>query len=363
MFQTLNLPILANINPRSVYNKVDEFHTFVEEQEVDLVFMSESWEREELKLEEIIKLEDHIIISNVHQRTGKGGRPALIVNNKKFSVENITNKLIQVKWGVEAVWALLSPLNITNDSKIHKIACAAIYCKPGSKSKTDLLDHIGESYNILSTKYGRGLHFIIAGDTNDLKLDSILSLSNNMIQVVQKPTRIDPVTGSEKILDPVIMTMSSYYMEPEVLPPLDADPDKDGKPADHMIVLQKPISTIENKSARIIREVHVRPIPQSGIDQFRNWLIDQDWNQVFAAVSAHKKAEIFQQIILAKFEEIFPQKTRKISSDDAPWITHKVKTLVRKRQRIYHKQRQSEKWKQFNKICLRETKSTKSSFF
>ena len=191
------------------------------------------------------------------------------------------------------MWCLLTPKNVTNDSKVQKIACAAIYCKPGSKSKTDLLDHIGESYNTLCTKYGRGLHFIIAGDTNDLKLDSILSLSHNMIQVVQKPTRIDPVTGSEKILDPVIMTLSSYYLEPQVLPPLDADPDKDGKSADHMIVLQKPISTLENKSARITREVQVRPIPQSGIDPFRNWLIYQDWNQVFAAVSAHEKAKVF----------------------------------------------------------------------
>ena len=118
-----------------------------------------------------------------------------------------------------------------------------------------------------------------------------------MVQVVQKPTRIDPVTESEKMLDPVIMTMSSYYMEPQVIPPLDADPDKDGKPSDHMIVLQKPISTIENRSARITREITVRPMPQSGIDQFRNWLIDQNWSQVFNAISAHEKAEIFQQLI------------------------------------------------------------------
>ena len=46
--------------------------------------MSESWEREELKLNQIINLEDHIVISNVSQRSGKGGRPALIVNAKKY---------------------------------------------------------------------------------------------------------------------------------------------------------------------------------------------------------------------------------------------------------------------------------------
>ena len=40
--QALSLPIICNMNPRSVYNKVEEFHTFVEEEEVDLLLMSES---------------------------------------------------------------------------------------------------------------------------------------------------------------------------------------------------------------------------------------------------------------------------------------------------------------------------------
>ena len=72
LIQALDLPSLCNLNPRSVYNKIDEFHTFVKEEEVDLLFMSESWERENLTLHDIIKLEDHTVISNVSQRKGKG---------------------------------------------------------------------------------------------------------------------------------------------------------------------------------------------------------------------------------------------------------------------------------------------------
>ena len=157
-FHALNLPVIANINPRSVYNKIQEFHTFVELEEVDLVFMSESWEREEKTLNEIIHLKDHAIVSNVFQRKGKGGRPAIIVNKNKFSVQNLTNTLINIKWGIEVVWCLLTPTNSTPSSKIQKIACASVYCKPGSKHKTDLQDHMAEAYNILSTKYQRGLH-------------------------------------------------------------------------------------------------------------------------------------------------------------------------------------------------------------
>ena len=140
--QALSLPTLCNLNPRSVYNKRDEFHTLVKEEELDAIFLSESWEREYLPLEKIINLEDHTVVSNVHQRTGIGGRPAIIANHKKYNIQNLTNTVIQIPWGVEAVWCLLTPKNVTHDSKIQKIACCAIYCKPNSKKKSLLLDHI-----------------------------------------------------------------------------------------------------------------------------------------------------------------------------------------------------------------------------
>ena len=95
--QAMNLPVVSNINPRSVYNKVREFQTFVEQEDVYVVFMSESWEREEKQLNEVIKLKDHLIVSNVYQRKGKGGRPAIIANNKKFIVQNLTNTLLNIK--------------------------------------------------------------------------------------------------------------------------------------------------------------------------------------------------------------------------------------------------------------------------
>ena len=76
--------------------------------------MSESWEIEHNTLHDLIKLEDHQIVSNVFQRKGKGGRPAIMVNKNKFDVQNLTNTLINIKWGVEVVWCLLTPKNKTS---------------------------------------------------------------------------------------------------------------------------------------------------------------------------------------------------------------------------------------------------------
>ena len=250
IFQALNLPKVLNLNPRSIYNKLEEFVTFVQEEEVDLICMSESFEREELTLNEVIKLDDHVIISNVHQRNGVGGRPAIIANTKKYNVENLTQSTVPIPWGVEAVWAVLTPRNVTNASKVQKIVVWSLYSKPDSRKKSLLHDHISQVYNQLCSNYTKGLHWIIFCDTNDLKLDPILHLNKNLKQVVQDSTRL----YLPRMLDPILTTLSNYYQKPKCLPPLDADPFSNGKPSDHLMVIMEPVSVIDNLLARTKKE-------------------------------------------------------------------------------------------------------------
>ena len=108
---------------------------------------------------------------------------------------------------------MISPKNITSDSSIKRIAVCSVYSKPDSRKKSLLLDHINQAFNVISTKYGDGLHFIIAGDTNDLMLD-IINLSHNIRQLVKDVTRLDPPA----MLDPIMLTLGSYYQQPVCLP-------------------------------------------------------------------------------------------------------------------------------------------------
>ena len=141
---------------------------------------------------------------------------------------------------------VLTPKILTNNSKVRKIVCCSLYSKPGSKKKSLLLDHISETFSLLSTKYGKGVHFVISGDANRLKLDQILNLSPKLVQVVDQWTRLNPPA----ILDPIIMTLANYYQKPVCIEPLEVDVDKKGENSDHRIVICKPITTIENQSAR-----------------------------------------------------------------------------------------------------------------
>jgi len=99
LIEALVLPRIININPRSVYNKVIEFHNFVKEESIDCIFMSESWEKPENPLDDIINLPSHMVISNPHQRKGIGGRPALFINQDKYHIRNLTQTLIDIPLG------------------------------------------------------------------------------------------------------------------------------------------------------------------------------------------------------------------------------------------------------------------------
>ena len=321
--------------------------------------MSESWERESESLDKIIQLEDYQIISNVHQRLGRGGRPALIINTLKYHVDNLTNTSISIPWGIEITWAMLTPKQATSKSIVQKIAVASIYSKPNSKKKTLLLDHIAEVYHLLNSKYQKGLYFILAGDTNELKLEPILNLSPNLKQMVCSPTRLNP----DQILDPIITNLSKYYQTPVCLPPLDNDPDKNGSPSDHLMPFMKPVDSLENNPSRQTRYVTYRPLPNSGIEKMGQWIVTETWKTVTEAKSAHEKANALQQLMMEKLNLYLPQKTAKFTSDDQPWVTPEIKSIDRKKKREYVKHRKSEKWKRLNEQFQTKCKQAKASYY
>ena len=146
------------------------------------------------------------------------------------------------------------------------------------------------------------------------------------------------------MLDPIMSTLGGYYQKPVCLPPLDPDPDTNGKPADHLIVVMRPINTLNNKPGRQFRNVKVRPLPQSGMSKFQAWIQEQTWKEVLEEESVDKKAEVLHNMIINKLDEVCPEKTMKISSDDRPWFNNQLKRLKRKKARIFRKNRSSEKY-------------------
>ena len=234
--------------------------------------------------------------------------------------------------------------------------CAIYYRGPKATNKTLLFDHIAESYHLLTAKYGSKLQFIIAGDTNRLNLSPILALSPHFKQVVTVPTRLNP----DAILDIIITSMSKFYQAPVTKPPINNNVDN-GKPSDHLVVVMEPITSALECPPRVYRTVQYRPLTDSGFMMFEEWLAVQTWAEIYRETNCHKKAEIFQQILVNKYLNVFPMKTMKVCDEDRPWFSKSLKLLDRKRKREFQKHKQSMKWKkineEFEKKCEVEMKN------
>ena len=365
VFQAFHLPKVLHLNPRSAMNKVEQIARFIEEEDIDVAFISESHDRENKKLEDIFKLDTHTVISNIHQRPDKekGGRPALIVNKYKYNVENITNTCINIPWGVEITWALLTPKQVTKDSVIKKVVLGAIYVKPKSKKITATIDHIAEVYNSLRAKYGHGLHWILAGDTNQMKLGPILRLNKNLKSVVRSPTRINHKNlAKSSILDNIITDLNNWYQEPKCLPPIEPD-SSTGKPSDHLMVIWEPLNVINNIPTRHVRKITLRPITDSGIKLFGLWIKDQEWTQINETHDVDHKVELLTSSVMEKVRQFFPEKLTKVTSDDAPWCSPKVKKLKRLKGREFNKHRSSIKWANLDKLYKSSLQEAKQKYY
>ena len=231
------LPVVLCVNPRSLYGRENEFSDIVNEYEGDLICISESWNRPEFPLSELLKtenFENFKVFMNVKQRKERGGKPAVLVNTRKYHILELCPKLFTVPSSVEAVWILLK-------SKIKgidtKIAVCSYYFSKNITLKEDLYEHIISSYNLIKAKYGENIHMILCADSNRLDLSPILDLSEHLSQVVKVPTRLNP----DAILDTIITTLSLQYESPITKPPIGNDSEK-GKPSDHLIVIWRPLT-------------------------------------------------------------------------------------------------------------------------
>ena len=210
---------------------------------------------------------------------------------------------------------------------------------------------------MLLAKYGQGLQFIIAGDFNKLKINPILDLSPTLSQVVQIPTRTNP----DATLDKIITTLSKYYLSPTTLPALDNDTDGKGKPSDHLIVVWKPISQSEQPKPKQ-KLITFRPLPESGMLLFKQWLQLETWQQLYQLETAHQKADLFYSTLLEKLNLYLPEKTIKIRPDDQAWANNEIKTLDRKLKREYRKHKKSDKWNKLNEKFQNECEKAKHSY-
>ena len=133
--------------------------------------------------------------------------------------------------GLEVVWGVVKPK--IPISQLKGILVCRFYSVPHSTRKTKLIEHITINFSSLKVKY-KDHFFIMGGDINDLKAESLLDIAPSLHLLNTKPTY------GEKNIDILISDIAHFYSEAVILPsvPTDIPADQPGgrKPSDHPIV-------------------------------------------------------------------------------------------------------------------------------
>ena len=82
-------------------------------------------------------------------------------------------------------------------------------------------------------------------------------------------------------------------------------------------------------------------MPESKYYNFEKWLREQTWKNVTDVETVDEKAATLQNMSIKAMNIFFPEKDVIFTSDDQPWMDSRIKTEIRKRQRIYSKHRKS----------------------
>ena len=355
ILQASSLPLVAVLNARSLYNKPVNFKTFLNEMGIELSIVAETWEREEISLETLLNIPNYKIHSyrrpKVKARKQPGGSCAIFYKETRF----IGTKLdIPIPKGVEACWLLLKPTN--KNDLIENIAIASIYVSPNSVYKTATINHVIDSIHLLRAQFDNKINYLIAGDVNRIKFDRILDAYGPLRQIITSATR------KSAILECIITDLHTMYQAPECLPPLQVDVGIEGSDSDHNIVLLPPI-TMEHNRRHEKRTVVTRPLPESGINQFSQFICTHSWQEVIEEEDIDKKVENFHNTLRMKLDEYFPERTVMVSYLDQKWMTPQLKNINRKTKREFYRNRKSPKWKKLKRKFKLLKRNTVKNFY
>ena len=96
--------------------------------------------------------------------------------------------------------------------------------------------------------------------------------------------------------------------------------------------------------SNVYRDKITRPLPESGIKQFGQWIVNEKWESVQSEENPTNQAAALQKLLESKLYEIFPTKSVRLSNKDQKWMDFELKKLDRSKKREWCKRGKSEKY-------------------
>ncbi|XP_072179177.1 uncharacterized protein [Diadema setosum] len=277
---------------------------------------------------------------NKYRAERRGGGVSIYVRNN-LSPKHVPE--ISVPRDIEVVWCHIRPKRLPRE--VSSIYIASVYCPPNCGIEPDLTDHLITSVDTIRTQHPDA-GFVMLGDFNQLDTDTICQ-NISLQQIIKAPTR------NNALLDKIMTNLMRFYRNAEITSPLGL--------SDHNVILWYPqLSSLLHRN--VVHTRVVRPMRDSDIRAFGQWISSQTWSEVSDAGETAGKCDAFYAALHSAIDQFFPTKQVKTHQNDKPWVTPVLKAMIKQRQSLF-KSGSKYQWKACSNKVIRTIAREKQRFY
>lgn len=325
--------VAINANARSLGPKIESLADCMHELDAHIAVVTETW------------LQDKSINDTTIDLAGQHGLDLLTLNRQNMAANGRQYGGVAVVTRCSSTSTKLvdipNPENfevLCSSSKIKgigdKVITVAVYIPPNyPRHRADAcLDYVADVVSEAKRRFDSPL-IIVAGDWNQWPVSHVLQEHPDLTEVEHGPTR-----GLRKI-DRFLVNFGRSVIESDTLPPLD---DGLGRASDHRMAYFRAV--VRNQP--VVKTTYsYRHYTEEGACKFKAWIENTDFSAVVTEPDVNIQLDTFLNILEGAMGACFSVKTTTRRESDPPWINSQVRSLVKKRRRIYHREGRSHQWK------------------
>lgn len=329
MFTNTNNLRIGCINVWSLCPKLNVIKSLLRDEEIDILGITETWLSSKIP-DNLVEIDGYDFF-----RVDRGSRGGGVGIYVRSVFKAVVDPCVQVG-------GILEHICITVNCSTIKIKFAVLYRPPyrhNLDSSFDVLDQL-ISDNLLSCD-----EFILMGDINvnlccqnssSSKFLDILD-TYNLTQLVMEPTR------KNSLLDVIVVSNAELVAS-------DVEHIDMHEISDHQLIYCD-LNIPYNKPAPSYKTF--RDFKNFNIDLFQSDLSSIDWHEFYSAEDIENKVTYLNSRILQLFDTHAPRLTRKVTKPKAEWFTYTIKLMVRERNKLLSKYKQSKRecdWQEYRKM-------------
>lgn len=335
------LPRILLTNARSLNNKAEELEIVLHSNKVDLAVVTETWFTE--ASESALSISDFMTFSKSRQER-RGGGVAIFVKKHIVTCEPINHA--NQRCCYECLWLKFKIARNKPKRSSMNLYVGVIYYPPGSPYHNEIIEHVCHTVDDIRAVDISAI-IMIMGDFNNLNCTPFVD-DLGMTQLISFPTR------GTSTLDKIFTNFPGLFMDPQRLSPLGN--------SDHCCILLPALCELPRVEGPTTR---VRPIRDSSVRSFGQWMVTRNWDNLHDGLecdTASASVDNFLAVLNDAYHLHFPMVSSTRKYNDKPWITHRIKVLLKQRQRAYSCGNMSE-WRFLRNKIQREIRLAKSLFY